>query len=182
MTITTHSSIHSFEIAPGPITTSIRKEPYKYDACPFTYSKEVLGGRLEIWDCTGRLVYSWQRTYLSAGAQLQRPSVGLRTSSRTACGVSDVKTEGDTHDVQLMAVERFQHEPSPVGPKTPPQTLLSDSNRNTGRASRKMGSNATKRKRSDTTKSVERVERNKAAPRGLSIAKPKPSTWLIFPK
>lgn len=82
ITITSHDSIHSFEIAPGPITTSVKKEAYEYEAYPFSYSREALGGRLEVYDCTGRLVYSWQRAYSSMEVQHQSSPVPSQRPSQ----------------------------------------------------------------------------------------------------
>ncbi len=81
ITITSHDSIHSFEIAPGPITTSVRKEAYEYKDYPFSYSREALGGRLEVYDYTGRLVYSWQRAYSCMEVQQQSSPVLSQTPS-----------------------------------------------------------------------------------------------------
>lgn len=83
ITITSHNSIHSFEIAPGPITTSVRKEAYEYKDYPFSYLVEALGGRLEVYDCTGRLVYSWQRAYSSMEIQQQSSPVPSQTPEQT---------------------------------------------------------------------------------------------------
>ena len=182
MTVATHSSIQSFEIAPGPITTSVRKEPYEYNACPFTYSKEALRGRLEIWDSGGRLVYSWQRTCPSTSPQPRPPSIPLTTTSRATRSVSEVKPERDSHDVQLMAVRRVRREPSSIAPTITSQTARSDSHINAGRTPQNLAPGKRKRKKIDATEPDTRIERNKAAPRGLFIATQKPRTWLTYSK
>ncbi len=93
MTITSHNSIQSFEIAPGPITTSVRKEASEYDAHPFTYSREALSGKLEVWDCPGRLVYSWQRAYSSKGVQQQPSLISTQSPTQDVDSGSSLKLE-----------------------------------------------------------------------------------------
>ena len=83
MTITSQNLIYGFEIAHGPITTSIRMEPYEYAAHPFSYTRETLAGRLEIWDSTGRLVFSMRRTNLPTGARQQRTLITSQTPRST---------------------------------------------------------------------------------------------------
>ena len=206
MTVTTHSSTQSFEIPPGAITTSVRKEPYGYDACPFTYSKVALGGRLEIWDCTGRLVYSWQRTYPSVGAQLQRPSVGLKTPSQTPCSQNvppmtetraqrkqsliasethqsprsgpEIKTEENFCDLQVTGEKRVQQKPSPIAPVAPSQMNHGDSPIHNEEVPKPAGTNANKRKRPAATGSNAR--KTEVATRGLSRAAENPSTSLTY--
>lgn len=109
MTIISQNLIHSFEIAPGPITTSIRKEPYEYAAHPFSYSKEIMAGRLEIWDCTGRLVFSMRRTNLPTGAQQQRTPTFSETPTRT---IGTGTRERAPHDSKLIAETRAVEQPS----------------------------------------------------------------------
>ena len=179
MTVATRSSIQSFEIAPGPITTSVRKESYKYDAHPFTYSREALSGRLEIWDCTGRLVYSWQRLYPAAGTQqLQRPSVGLRTPSQTPRSAPKIKAEGLKPCLQATVVESVQQMQPPIGSGTSSLTPISHPDLNAKRASQGEGLNRKKRKRGGTEESIALSGKKRVRPRCFSRAPDCPCTSL----
>ena len=109
MTITSQNSTQSFEIASGPITTSIRTEPYEYATHPFSYSREALRGRLEIWDSTGRLVYSWQRNYSPTRFQHQVTPILLATQSQNTQTIPDERFETGSpptrKNTQVLATE-----------------------------------------------------------------------------